>query len=183
MLHYVAGFVPWKLKQKFSKPGCKNPNREDYLSCLAGMSVSANEESRDMTYLEYTKRWIVVADRSGLFCVSDDVYTFFYEVECLVRKFLHELVHHDIQHTKVEIINEVTSNSGIQFYWSVIEDGLDDDVSQKLLAEGVQLWLSIRGFSIAGAFVEQYKRTAKQTTKKSGLHMELKKREKSWKDP
>ena len=96
---------------------------------------------------------------------------------------MHELVHHDIQHTKVEIINEVTSNSGIQFYWSVIEDGLDDDVSQKLLAEGVQLWLSIREFSIAGAFVEQYKRTAKQTTKKSGLHMELKKREKSWKDP
>ena len=22
-LRYVAGFVPWKLKQKFSKPGCK----------------------------------------------------------------------------------------------------------------------------------------------------------------
>ena len=181
MLHYVAGFVPWKLKQKFSKPGCKNPNREDYLSCLAGMSVSANEESRDMTYLEYTKRWIVVADRSGLFCVSDDVYTFFYEVECLIRKFLHELVHQDIQHSKVEIINEVTTNSGIQFYWSVIEDGLDDDVSQKLLAEGVQLWLTIRGFSIAGAFVEQYKWTAKQTTKKSGLCMELKKRKKAGK--
>ena len=80
-LRYVAGFVPWKLKQKFSKPGCKNPNRRDYLSCLAGMSESASEESQDMTYMEYTKRWIDVV---GLFHVSDDVYTFFYEVECLV---------------------------------------------------------------------------------------------------
>ena len=96
-----------------------------------------------MTYMEYTKRWIDVVDRSGLFRVSEDVYTFFYEVECLVRKFLHELVHQDIQHTQVEIINEVTTDSGIQFYWSAIADDLDDDVSQKLLAEVVQLWLTI----------------------------------------
>ena len=65
-LRYAAGYVPWKLSQKFKKPTCKHPNRQGYLVCLASMSESAEEEIED-TYLEYTKKWIRAVDRGGLF--------------------------------------------------------------------------------------------------------------------
>ena len=44
---------------------------------------------------------------------------------------------------------------------------LDDVVGQQLLMEIIELWVTIRGFSIAGAFVEQYKQITKTSTKKS----------------
>ena len=31
---YAAGYVPWKLKQKFNKATCKHPNRKAFLVCL-----------------------------------------------------------------------------------------------------------------------------------------------------
>ena len=42
---------------------------------------------------------------------------------------------------------------------------LDDVVGQQLLMEIIELWVTIRGFSIAGAFVEQYKQITKQVLK------------------
>ena len=79
-LRYAAGYVPWKLSQKFKKPTCKHPNRQGYLVCLASMSESAEEEMED-TYLEYTKKWIRAVDRGGLFHISDEVYVVFHEIE------------------------------------------------------------------------------------------------------
>ena len=163
-LRYAAGFVPWKLRQKFQKPTCKHPNRKDYR--LTGMSESAEEECED-TYMDYTKRWIRAIDRGGLFRITDEVYVFFHEVERLVRKFLLKLVTQDIEHSKKEIIDEVTSDNNVQFYWSMIAIDLDEDIGQELLVEIVQLWLTVRGFSTAGAFVEQYKQATKKSTKKS----------------
>ena len=72
-----------------------------------------------------------------------------------------------------EIIDEVTSNDIVQFHWSMIAVEVDEDIEQELLAEIVQLWLTVCGFSTAGAFVEQYK-LIKSVTKSSSLHKGLK---------
>ena len=167
-LRYAAGFVPWKLKQKFSKATCKHPNRQDYLLCLEGMRESTEEEQGEESYLAYTKKWIQAIDRGGLFHITDEVYVLFYEVEKLVRKFLHRLVTQSlVEQTKKEILDELTTDNNVQFYWSMIAVDLDENVGQKLLEEIVQLWLMIRGFSTAGAFIEQYKQATKKCTKKS----------------
>ena len=46
---------------------------------------------------------------------------------------------------------------------------VDDDVGQELLAEIVQLWLTIRGFSTAGAYIEQYKQATKKSVMKTSI--------------
>ena len=164
-LRYSAGYVPWKLKQKFSKR--KDPYCKEYLTCLDRMRESSAEKDVNdcVSYMEYTKRWIQLVDRGGLFHISDEVYSFFYEVECLVRKFLFEIVQDTREHSKDEIIDEVACDGGVQFHWSTIAADLDEDASKALLVEVVKLWLTIRGFSTAGAFVEQYKQTVKKSTK------------------
>ena len=44
---------------------------------------------------------------------------------------------------------------------------LDDVDGQQMLMEIIELWVTIRGFSIAGPFVEKYKQVTKTCTKKS----------------
>ena len=61
----------------------------------------------------------------------------------VLHLFLLKLVTQDIEHSKKEIIDEVTSKSNVQFYWSVIAIDLDKDIGQELLAEIVQLWLTV----------------------------------------
>ena len=73
------------------------------------------------------------------------------------------------------IIEEIVNNGEVQYHWSSIAYELDDDITQLLLKEIVQLWLNIRGFSTAGSFVEQYKQCHNKSTKKSvGLRKGLK---------
>ena len=165
-LRYVAGYVPWKLRQKFKKALCKHPNRKAFLVCLEKMSEDSEEEDDD-SYMEYTKKWIRTIDRGGLFRVNDEVYLFFHEIERMVRKFVVKLVNQSTQQEKQEIVDEIVSDDDIQFHWSVISVDLDHHVGEQLLQEIVQLWLTIRGFSTAGAFVEQYKQITKKSTKKS----------------
>ena len=113
------------------------------------------------------KKWIRTIDRGGLFRVNDKVYLFFHEIERMVRKFVVKLVNQSTQQEKQEIVDEIVSDDDIQFHWSVISVDLDHHVGEQLLQEIVQLWLTIRGFSTAGAFVEQYKQITKKSTKKS----------------
>ena len=81
--------------------------------------IESTEEDQEGTYIKYTKRWIHVIDRGGLFHINDEVYVFFHEIERLVRKFL-KLVAQDVEQSKQEIMDEVTSDTNVQFYWSMI---------------------------------------------------------------
>ncbi len=76
------------------------------------------------------------------------------------------------------VIDEVVSDDELQFHWCLISMDIDDeDASQELLSKIVQLWLTIRGFSTAGAYVEYYKHCRKRSTKKTaGLRKSLKRK-------
>ena len=130
------------------------------------MSEGYQEESED-SYLDYTKRWICAVDRGGLFRINDEVYVLFYEIEKKLRQFLVKLIGQSSQLDKEEIVEEIVTDDDIQFFWSMISVDIDQHVGEQLLTQIVQLWLTIRGFSTAGAFVEQYK----QVTKK--IHKEI----------
>lgn len=140
-------------------------NRQDYLVCLEGMSEDADEN--EDTYLEYTQRWIHTVDRGVLFRVNDVVYGSFYELEKLVHKHLLRLMTRDIELGKKDIVDEVTSDNSVQFHWSMIAADLDEEIGQQRLVEIVQLWLTVHGFSMAGAFLEHYIQVTKTSTRKS----------------
>ena len=55
-----------------------------------------------------------------------------------------------------------------EFYWSLLSHDIDDlEKSKALLLEIVQLWVTIRGFSMASSWLEDYKSLNKKGTKKS----------------
>ena len=51
-----------------------------------------------------------------------------------------------------ELIAEVASDDTVQFLWTIVSiDITDEEAAVKLLADVIGLWVTIRGFSIAGA--------------------------------
>ena len=70
--------------------------------------------------------------------------------------------------SKEEIISSAIDDENIQFYWMLLSTDIDDEQdSITLLRELIELWLTIRGHSIAGQWLEVYKNSQSKTTKKS----------------
>ena len=65
----------------------------------------------------------------------------------------------------------------VQFFWTMLSVDIDgEEQAVKLLKEIIGLWVTIRGFSIAGTWMEQYLHATKGTSKTKGLRKELKRK-------
>ena len=116
--------------------------------------------------MDYTKRWIRAIDPGGLLHINE-VYVHFYEIEKKVRQFLVKLIGQSSQLDKEEIIEGIVTDDDIQFFWSMISVDINQHIGEQLLTQIVQLWLTIIcGFSMAVAFIEQYKQVTMKSTKK-----------------
>ena len=59
-------------------------------------------------------------------------------------------------------------NEDVQFHWVLLSQDIDDPQNgEALLVEIVKLWVTIRGFSLAASWMEEYKRNMRKTTEKS----------------
>lgn len=59
------------------------------------------------------------------------------------------------------------ANDDILFYWSMLTATWEENVAYKILTMIVDLWITIRGFSLASAWVEEFKAHNKKTLQKS----------------
>lgn len=62
----------------------------------------------------------------------------------------------------------ITQDNNVDFWWSMLAiDISSNDAAAQLLSEIVEMWVSIRGFSLVSSWLEQYKIAQKQSVKKS----------------
>ena len=172
ILRYAAGYVPFKLLKKYEK-SLDAEFAASVSECLLSMSVNGDESD----LMEYTRSWTLLVNRGGLFEVNDLTYTLFKEIEMKVRYHLFTIFHGTkSDDDRVAIIKAVTNSDDVRFYWTILSvDILVEKHAIRLLEEIVGLWVSIRGFSIAGAWLEQHKQVTKVSTAKSrSLRKDLK---------
>ena len=99
----------------------------------------------DDTILEYTKKWIELVDRGGLFELSDVSYCFFKEIEIQVRKKLFVTLDNTVADTDLResIISSISFNDNIQFYWTILSADIESESeATKVLKKIIGLWLS-----------------------------------------
>lgn len=66
------------------------------------------------------------------------------------------------------VIKAVSNDTNVLFHWSMVSvDIADEQHAIQLLKEIIGLWVTIRGFSIAGAWLEDYKQKSKSSVSKS----------------
>ena len=120
------------------------------------------------TYLEYIKIWTNNTDRGGLRHVTDDTYRCLLVIESIVYNILKR------GGLKEEVFSEVVSSENVRFHWEVATTEEINDYTLELLHEVVNLWFTVRGFSIASRLLEEYKKATKTTIKgKKGFRKEL----------
>ena len=93
-------------------------------------------------------------------------------------KSSHSLSSSESHKRKEAIIDTVLKDEDVLSYWFAFAfDITSEEDALELLKHIVTLWLSIRGFSLAKSWMEEYKRATQTTTKKKSLRKELKKAE------
>ena len=179
ILRYACGYVGMKLYQRFLKT--LGEKAAQFVECLSNM----HSDGPTSSLLDYTKEWVEKVNRGGLFDISDEDYRLFISIEMSTRKKLAEhLKKQRVTEASSEgesaIIEFVINNDDVQFYWSMLSIDMEEEHNSELLQHIVQLWLTIRGFSISKAWMENYKWAAKSGISKSkSLRKNLKRKAKT----
>ena len=164
-MRYACGYVPHALLKKY-ETRCGEMYSE-YVQCLGDMAIEG--EGDDV--LTYTRKWLDQVNRGGLFPLNNNSFSFFVEVEKIVRVLLPKYVIHndnDKVTFKKSVLDKITKNDHVQFYWTLLSQEIhEQENSEALLAEVVTLWVTIRGFSLAASWMEAYKKNRHKTTQKA----------------
>jgi len=171
-IRYACGYVGVKLHNRFVKQhGKKAASFVECIDCMHAVGPSSS-------LLEYTREWVDKVDRGGLFDVSDEAFRLFVAIEMAMQERLAtHLQSLSPRDSKAKIVDHVVGDCDVQFYWSMLSvDIRDDKDSLELLRHVIELWLTIRGYSMSKAWMEDYKCAVNTTTKgKKGLRKDLKK--------
>ena len=169
-----------KLNKQFIKQQGEKPAA--LVECLRKMQNDGTGSS----LIEYTRDWVERTNRGGLFDVSDDAYNIFRAIEVTMIDKLTSHLHSsiarlsstadDCEKSKEAIVDHVVNDVHVQFHWSMMSVNIEESKhALELLTHVVQLWLTIRGYSISRMWIEDYKCVSKQSTKgKKGLSKSLK---------
>ena len=171
IVRYAAGFVPMSLLKKHEKES--TDKSVEFVECLTKMAVNGDESS----FLSYTLEWSRTVNRGGLFEINDDTYRLFKHIEMRMQNQLRAMLNSPLSlpGKREIIIDSVASDDDVQFLWVLLScDITEEDDAVYLLKEVIGLWLTIRGFSIAASWMEDYKKKVAATRKTKGLRKSLK---------
>lgn len=119
-----------------------------------------------------TEEWTDLVDRGGLTHVDDMLFDMFVAMEMEIRR--HIGTSSETSSMRDRAIHGILNNDDVKFYWSMVASGDWAETESTLLRMIVNHWVTIRGFSYTGAFMERYKQKNKKTVQKSkGLRKKL----------
>ena len=155
-IRYTAGYVPRALKKKVAKS--HHSNKKDLLLCLNDLSMCDDDDDPGSS-----ADWIRAVDRGRLIHINNMTFELFLSMEQSIRRCTCVKAGQELGDAR----SQLKEDENILFYWSILTANQSNDVSTTILEMVVDLWITVRGFSLAGAWVEEYKITQKKTTQKS----------------
>ena len=168
-VYYSAGYIVQKLLKKYTKRSDETANIfVAVLLNMVGEDIVGDIPADTDSYLDYVKVWTRTTDRGGLRHASNDTYRFFLALETVLLQLVEK------GELREKVVSGIMTNENVVFLWGIATDLADMKQSLALLQEVVQLWYTLRGFSITSQLLEQYKKATKSTIKgKKGLRKEL----------
>ena len=91
--------------------------------------------------------------------VNSAVFMLFAAIERCVRK----RISNTGQPTFDQLKEEIVTCEDVLFHWAIVSASWDDEEATALLPMIVQLWVTMRGFSYASAWMDNYKKINKKS--------------------
>ena len=108
----------------------------------------------ESSFYDYTRMWMDLVNRGGLFVVNNNCYLFFCALELKTRTVLPQYLINPSK-TKELLIQDLLDDEDVLFLWSMLSiDITDHDNSLHLLNDIAELWITIRGFSMTGNWMD-----------------------------
>ena len=171
VLRYVAGYICRHLRKKLERES--HEFKEEMVLCLMEL-VKHPQDSE--AKIETDEQWIDLIDRGGLWHVKEMTYQFFRSVEHVIREALMTIKNPTLP-LKQEMLKRVIEDNDVQFYWLIVTADFeidDDEIHKVLLHKIAELYVTVRGFSLASGWLEQYKQQTKKSTQRmKSLRREL----------
>ena len=120
--------------------------------------------------IETDEQWTELIDRGCLWHVKEMTYQFFCAVDHVIREALMTIKNPSLATTKTRNAKRVIEDDDVQFYWLIVTSDFeidDDEIHKILLHKIAELYVTVRRFSLASGWLEQYK----QQTKTSNQHI------------
>ena len=112
-------------------------------------------------------------NRGGLCRIKEATFNVFLAIEEELKECLKTLTE---MPQKDEIIQRVTANDDVEFYWLIATANFEIDereVHLELLHKIVELYVTVRGFSFASAWLEKYKQRTKRVHNDQRVFVEI----------
>ena len=161
-IHYTAGYV---CRKTYNKIQCSNlPAKTELTKCVMGLLKDNEEEAVASSAAD----WVNEVDRGGLWKVQEGTYMLFASMEEEVREhFQTGHVRHMKDGFKERVSIAVSTNDEVLFHWCMLTAEIEEVHAQVVLDMLITLWITIRGFSFASAFLEMYKQEKKRGLQQS----------------
>lgn len=153
-LRYTAGFIPHSLLKKMSKSA--HPQKKELCLCLRELL----DDSKDEATL--SQQWVTLMDRGGLKTINNKTFNFFVVLEESFRKRLSMGTEH-----MLNMSEWLSDYDAVQTKWSDLSEEWEEEEATVLLKMIIELWVTVRGHSTAGAMMETHKIENKQSLQKS----------------
>ena len=163
-LRYAAGYVCRNIRKKVERSS--SPLKEELV--LSIMDLLDNDD--DATE-ENFEDWLNLVDRGGLWRVNDTMYMVFQSMEEVARAHLRRsnMRGLSLPGGKDLLISKITSDEDIQFHWCVAAAAFGEEEGKILLNMIIELWVTVRGFSLVSSWLEQFKQLNEDSSENQGL--------------
>lgn len=159
VIRYMAGYVLRSLQKKLNRS--LHPLKKELLFCLIDLLEESEEKEEDETM-----DWVNMINRGGLIIVSSVTFMLFLSMEMEVKHHISTSIKPD--DLNIGLLSEkITSNCQVQYFWEELSVNWGDKASSSLLAENINVWITIRGYAYTSKWMEQYKSNAKKDLQKS----------------
>ena len=159
-IRYMAGYVPFKLMTVYERKDTQDD--ANVLDCLSAMAALGPVDD----FYAYTHEWTKSVNRGGLFEVSTTTFTFFRQLEILIRGMLSQyLLGGSV--SKEDVCDHILHDEDLISKWNILSGHLSHDSARLLLTEIIDLWLTIRSHAFAKQIMEEHKQDKNILTKKS----------------
>ena len=152
-LRYTAGFVPHSLLKKLSKS--THPKKKELCLCLREMLDDSEDEA------SISQQWVIIMDRGGLKNINNKTFNFFIALEESFRRRVGMGTEY-----MINMSEWLCGDDAVQNKWSDLADEWEEE-AKVLLDMIIELWVTVRGHSTAGAMMETHKIQNKQSLQKS----------------
>ena len=159
-LRYSAGYIPRALAKKLKKSA--HPLSEELSLCLLDLADDDDDDNQ-------SQDWIKAVDRGGLIHVNNMMYQLCMSLELALRRHLCNGTPPNFE----DAPNELCQDESVLYYLSMVSVDWEEEEREALLLMTTNLWVTIHGFSYAGAWMEKYKASHHKSVPKKGIRKQL----------